>query len=179
MLLDRPSAARGQHPTKDDVVQPGTPVSPDKCTVMVGFNMASAGQDAEELTAYLNDSGIPTFCTAVWCNTQVGESWRNDTIQGVVACQIYVILMTNGWQKSNECVWETDRAINRHAKQEIKIIPVRYPDFDDVYDQADSSRMFSDKIGDSVQRVSRAQPDWKEQVAAGCQIRLDCGIDPI
>jgi len=87
--------------------------------------------------------------------------------------------MTNGWQKSKECLWETDRAINRHAKREMKIIPVRYSDFDDEYNKADSSRMFSDKIGDSVQRVSRAQPDWKEQVAAGCKIRLDRGIDLI
>mmetsp|Transcript_26614 Transcript_26614/g.76386 ORF Transcript_26614/g.76386 Transcript_26614/m.76386 type:complete len:169 (+) Transcript_26614:597-1103(+) len=145
-------------------------VAPEDCQVMVGFNHRTAGPEAVQLTQLLNECGFATFCTDVYCPGCAGDNWRTMTIRGVVTCRVFIPLMTLGWQKSAECVWETERAINRHAKREIVIIPVEYEDFDDMYDNAGD--MFKAQIGSSTQFVFHSNPNWMESVLRGVRRAL-------
>uniref|UniRef100_A0A7S0FPQ5 TIR domain-containing protein n=1 Tax=Pyrodinium bahamense TaxID=73915 RepID=A0A7S0FPQ5_9DINO len=138
-------------------------VEPSQCQVMVSFNDGTAGKEAVDVTKFLIGQGYPTFCTRVYCpDSGGGASWRKATITGVQTCSVFVTLMTNGWQKSKECIWETERAIDRNAKAELVIIPVKYTDFDEVYDMATS--MFVPQIGTSKQ--------WMAKVLRGVQKAL-------
>ncbi len=137
-----------------DQVNPGA-VSPHDCIVMISFNDASAGVEAERVAKFLNDHGIKAFCTTrVYCPNMIG-SWRFVTVEGVVHCLYYVPLMTKGWQLSKECQFETQIAVNRFAKGELQVIPVKFVgDFDDEYDKREGHRYML--IWSSLQSVYKA-----------------------
>ena len=65
----------------------------------------------------------------------VGSFWRDVTESGARHCRYYIVLMTNGWQLSKECKFETDIVKNRLAKGEVTIIPVWFDSFDEKYDE--------------------------------------------
>jgi hypothetical protein len=108
-------------------------VEPKECTVMVGFNDRSAGNDAKELTKRLNFFGIPTFCTAdYFSNDRAGEDWQKATYKGVDTCQYFVALMTKGWQESFECQDEAKAIYQRFEDKKDKgviFLPVVYKDY--------------------------------------------------
>ena len=112
-------------------------VAPQKCLVMISFNSATAGEVAKRLANYLTSNGRPAFCANLYCPTKAGN-WRDASEMGAVTCRYYIVLMTNGWQLSKECQYEVINIVmNRHAKQEVIIIPVWYESFDDEYDKRD------------------------------------------
>ena len=101
---------------------------------MVSFNDGTAGPDAEALATFLEKNGVPTFCTKVWCQRNAGN-WRDATEEGANCCKIYIALMTDGWQRSDECQIETQHVKNRVVTPgEVKIIPVHYVSFDNKFD---------------------------------------------
>jgi hypothetical protein len=64
------------------------PVEPTECTVMVGFNQNSAGDDAKEVTKRLNWKGIPTFCTAdYFSNDRASKNWQVAIEEGQKKCE--------------------------------------------------------------------------------------------
>ena len=74
--------------------------------------------------------------------------------------------MTNGWQLSKECKFETDIVKNRLAKGEVTIIPVWFDSFDDKYD-ADRRGHGYKTIWKYLQGVFKDRsigPDWKERL---------------
>ena len=154
----------------------GAATAPDDCEVMVSFNQATAGEEAIALTEYLERHGVRTFCTAVWCpQGGAGANWRADTIKGVKQCKAYVPLMTDGWQDSNECEFETQRAVNRLAAKEISFVPVRFNSFSMEKDA--SNNMFIDMIGTSTQFIFKeSDPDWMHSVLRGASLsaRMPC-----
>jgi len=139
---------------------------PDQCLVMVGFNQATAGPEAIMLTQALQEAGFPTFCTAVYCpSTGGGGNWRKMTITGVQHCRVFIPLMTHGWQKSCECVWEFERVLHRAARREVTIIPIMYEDFDEGYDEEND--MFVAQIGRFIQWIYHRDKSWVDLAREG------------
>ena len=137
-------------------------VAPEDCLVMISFNDRTAGPDAEKLANYLTSKGFPTFCTRLYCPNNPG-SWRDATETGAVKCRYYIVLMTDGWQLSDECQIETSIIKNRLAKNNVTAIPVWYDSFDDEYD--DRHRHFYRTLWNSMQSVFRGTgEDWKKIV---------------
>ena len=64
-------------------------INPEDCKVMVSFNDATFGQDAEDLANFLTANGHPTFCTRIYCPPNPG-SWRKSTKaeETIVSAQI-------------------------------------------------------------------------------------------
>jgi len=137
------------------------PINPEDCEVMVSFNDAASGQDAEDLANFLTAAGHPTFCTRIYCPDNCG-SWRQSTKDGAVHCQYYVALMSNGWQKSFECQFETEIIENRRPQKEVTVIPVYYCDFDDIYDIME--RHHYKTTWNGIQSVKRNIDDWMKGV---------------
>ena len=163
------------------------PTAPGDCEVMVGFNNATGGEQAETLTRLLERSGFKTFCTRLYCtHAGAGKDWRKHTIIGVKTCTVFVPLMTDGWQKSNECIWETDRAITLNAQNKNIIVPVRFASFDAKKDadHKNGGNMFLDKIGESIQAIFADGYDglgnagWMDQVVRPSLTMLDLLIVP-
>jgi len=139
---------------------------PDQCLVMVGFNQATAGPEAEMLTKTLNEAYFPTFCTAVYCpSTGGGGNWRKMTITGVQHCHVFIALMTHGWQKSYECAWEFERVLHRAARRQVTIIPIMYEDFDPDYDEEND--MFVAQIGGFIQFIYHRDESWVDLALVG------------
>jgi hypothetical protein len=107
-------------------------VKPEDCLVMISFNSATAGGVAKKLADYLTSKGRPAFCTGNYCPTQAGN-WRRYTKVGANTCLYYVPLITNKWQDSGECQYETDIVMNR--LEEVTIIPVWFKSFNQKYDE--------------------------------------------
>jgi len=128
---------------------------------MVSFNNAASGKDAEELANFLTKNGRPTFCTRIYCPGNAG-SWRKITRQGAAECKYYIPLLTNGWQKSGECQFETKIVVNRSVENEVEIIPVFFDDFDDKYDK--ESGDYYKLIWKELQSVWRNSDDWKQKI---------------
>ena len=143
--------------------------APQDCEVMISFNMRTAGEEAIALTKYLEAHDIKTFCTALWCpQGGAGANWREDTIKGVKTCKVYVPLMTDGWQDSNECQFETQRALNRLAAKQVVFVPVQYESFSVEADGNGS--MFLDMIGTSTQFIFKdTDVDWMGAVLRGAR----------
>lgn len=106
-------------------------IAPKDCKVMISFNEATAGTLAVKLTNYLNQHGQKAFCTAVYCPAiGGGHVWRQVTNDGVATCRAYVMLMTDGWDKSDECQVESEMAYTRHVKKSLELlVPVRFESF--------------------------------------------------
>jgi len=137
-------------------------INPKDCVVMVSFNDAASGQDAEDLANHLTANGHPTFCTRIFCPKNPG-SWRQSTKIGTSHCKIYVPLMSNGWQKSNECQVETRTIENRLAREEVIVIPVYYDDFDPAYD-IKADQLYKLSWG-GIQSVKRQRDDsWRKRI---------------
>ena len=137
-------------------------VAPEDCLVMISFNDRTAGPDAEKLANYLTSKGFPTFCTRLYCPNHPG-SWRNATETGAVKCRYYIVLMTDGWQLSDECQIETSIIKNRLAKNNVTAIPVWYDSFDDEYDNR--PRHFYRTLWNSMQSVFRGTgEEWMNTV---------------
>jgi hypothetical protein len=126
---------------KPNIVEPVTPtaegsgaavVKPEDCLVMISFNSATAGGVAKKLADYLTSKGRPAFCTGNYCPTQAGN-WRRYTKVGANTCLYYVPLITNKWQDSGECQYETDIVMNR--LEEVTIIPVWFKSFNQKHDK--------------------------------------------
>jgi len=140
----------------------GKVTAPKDCVVMVSFNDAASGQDAEDLAKFLSANGHPTFCTRIYCATNPGN-WRQSTESGVVHCKYYIALMSNGWQTSNECQYETGIIKTRIAQKEVTVIPVYYDDFDDDYDR-DAEQHYK-KIWNDIQSVYGKRDDsWRKRI---------------
>jgi hypothetical protein len=107
-------------------------VKPEDCLVMISFNSATAGGVAKKLADYLTSKGRPAFCTGNYCPTQAGN-WRRYTKVGANTCLYYVPLITNKWQDSGECQYETDIVMNR--LEEVTIIPVWFKSFNQKHDK--------------------------------------------
>ena len=134
------------------------PVPPNECLVMISFNDASAGPDAVELANFLTKLGYPTFCTGVFCGTQVGD-WREYTEAGAMHCQFYIPQMTKLWQESNA----------NHQKSTCKEGSYSYPcffttdSFDDEYDNQPGH--YYRTTWNSIQSVYKDRvQDWKKIV---------------
>jgi len=137
-------------------------VAPEDCLVMISFNDRTAGPDAEKLANYLTSKGFPTFCTRLYCPNNPG-SWRDATETGAVKCRYYIVLMTDGWQLSDECQIETSIIKNRLAKNNVTAIPVWYDSFDDEYDNR--PRHFYRTLWNSIQGVFRGTgEEWMNTV---------------
>eukprot|EP01052_Picozoa_sp_SAG31_P033165 SAG31_NODE_3714_length_3957_cov_3.388025_2_plen_226_part_00 len=151
----------------ENPLSPTSPTAPAECEVMVSFNQRTAGTEAVALTEFLEANGVKTFCTAVWCpEGGGGANWREDTIKGVKQCKAYVPLMTDGWQESKECEFETSRAVNRLASHEVIFVPVLFNSFDKEKDARE--HMFMDMIGTSTQFIFKdSDPDWMASVLRG------------
>ncbi|GFH61653.1 hypothetical protein CTEN210_18129 [Chaetoceros tenuissimus] len=121
---------------KDDEQDPYTPeiIHPNDCKVMISFNNATAGEDAEKLCHFLNREKKQTFCTRVFCPNNMGD-WREYTETGANKCKVFIALMTDEWQKSGECQIETKIIKNRLARKRVVVIPVYYKCFDEDYDE--------------------------------------------
>eukprot|EP01047_Picozoa_sp_COSAG01_P071671 COSAG01_NODE_11184_length_1988_cov_2.370566_3_plen_267_part_00 len=143
--------------------------APQDCEVMISFNTSTAGEEAIALTKYLEAHDIKTFCTALWCpQGGAGANWRQDTIKGVKTCKVYVPLMTDGWQDSTECQFETQRALNRLAAQQVVFVPVQYESFSVEADE--NGPMFMDMIGTSTQIIFKdTDVDWMGAVLRGAR----------
>ena len=100
---------------------------------MNSFNNKSAGSDAEELCYFLNRHRKKTFCTQVFCPNNIGN-WQEYTEEGACKCKIFIALMTDRWQTSGECQYETKFIKTRLTRNKVHIIPVYYISFDDNYD---------------------------------------------
>ena len=66
-------------------------------------------------------------------------------------CDHFITLMKHGWQKSNECQDETKMAYQRYKHKKVTIIPVKFSDFDEDYDESSKQR-WSVKFA-SIQQV--------------------------
>jgi len=128
---------------------------------MVSFNNAASGKDAEELANFLTKNGRPTFCTRIYCPENIG-SWRQITKLGAAECKYYISLLTNGWQKSGECQFETKIVVNRHVQNKVEILPVFFDDFDEEYDQ--ESGHYYKLTWQELQTVWRNSGDWKQTI---------------
>ena len=138
-------------------------INPYDCKVMVSFNDAASGQDAEDLANFLTANGCRTFCTRIYCPNNAGN-WRQFTTDGAIHCKYYVALMSNGWQQSNECQFETRIILNRTAPGDVIVIPVYYDDFDVAYDH-DAKQYYKQSWG-GIQSVFRERDDdaWMKRV---------------
>jgi len=136
-------------------------VEPKNCYAMVSFNNAASGKDAEELAHFLTKNGRPTFCTRIYCPENIG-SWREITKLGAAECKYYIPLLTNGWQKSGECQFETQMVVNRLVDKEVKVLPVFFDDFDVQYDK--ESGHYYKLIWKELQSVWRNSDDWKQKI---------------
>jgi len=117
----------------------GDVVPPGNCQVMISFNDGSTGEEAKALARFLTENGYPTFCTGIYCQANQGNR-RGATELGVAKCQIYIPLVSKGWQMSNEIQYETRLIQQRLAKNEVTIIPVYCKDFDEAYDMENTSK---------------------------------------
>jgi hypothetical protein len=135
-------------------------LTPGGCLIMISFNDASAGPDAEALAHFLTMNGSPTFCTRIYCPTNCGK-WSDATEKGAARCKIYIPLVTKGWQESHECQYETALIRQRFARKEVTIIPVYYTDFDEAYDEKEEGHNYKFKWND-VQSVYREEGDEGE-----------------
>jgi hypothetical protein len=70
--------------------------------------------------------------------------------------------MTNGWQLSKECKFETDIVKNRLAKGEVTIIPVWFDSFDEKYDKQRGH--YYKTSWKHFQAVFFKDSDWKERL---------------
>lgn len=140
-----------------------TKVAPDDCKAMVSFNDATAGLDAQTLANFLTDNGIPTFCTRIYCPGMAGN-WRDVTKTGANTCDFYIPLMTDGWQKSDECQFETKIVENRVADKEVTVIPVWFDSFDKTYDKKE--KQFYWNTWKSFQACFRKDETWMDKVLA-------------
>jgi len=136
-------------------------VEPKNCYAMVSFNNAASGKEAEELANFLTKNGRPTFCTRIYCPENIG-SWRQNTKLGAAECKYYISLLTNGWQKSGECQFETKIVVNRHVQNKVEILPVFFDDFDEEYDQ--ESGHYYKLTWQELQTVWRNSGDWKQTI---------------
>jgi len=136
-------------------------VEPKNCYAMVSFNNAASGKEAEELANFLTKNGRPTFCTRIYCPENAG-SWRQITKVGAAQCKYYIPLLTNGWQKSNGCQFETKIAVNRHVKNKVVIIPVFFDDFDVEYDEVNLH--YHKLTWEELQSVFRTRDEWKQDI---------------
>jgi hypothetical protein len=145
--------------------KPSSAVPPGECTVMVSFNHKSAGSDAVEMTNDFNSHGIKTFCTDVWCPRRIGDNWQVATTEGVKTCKYFIMLMNHGWQKSKNCQHECRSALQRQINKEITIIPVRYNDFDETYDNVEK-QFWIKNLGATQCADSKDQSpnDWVEKI---------------
>jgi len=132
-------------------------VAPEECQIMISFNDRSAGENAEALARFLTNKNFPTFCTRIFCPANVGD-WRDATEKGVKTCKIYIPLLTKGWQKSDECQYETRLIRNRFAARAVTIMPVYYEDFDEAYDDTTDGHGYKFKWND-LQSVFREKGD--------------------
>jgi len=163
---DKKSTQQQQPETRNLLVPPQDQgaVAPEDCLVMISFNDATAGPDAEKLAKFLTSMGLPTFCTRVYCKTRAGD-WRDYTEAGAMKCKFYIPLMTNGWQRSNECQIETKHIKTRLANKEVTVIPIFYDSFDDKYDNQYGH--YYRKTWNSIQSVYKKKDsvqDWKQTV---------------
>lgn len=131
---------------------------------MISFNNATAGEDAEKLCHFLNHKGKQAFCTRVFCPYNIGN-WREYTVVGANKCKVFIALMTDGWQKSNECQFETDIIKTRLANKRVQVIPVRYSTFDLDYDE--ESFHFYSTMWNSYQGIpcKEKDDDWMESIS--------------
>jgi hypothetical protein len=130
---------------------------------MISFNDGASRQDAEDLANYLTSKGYPTFCTCLYCPKHAGD-WRKFTEAGAMKCRYYIPLMTDRWQLSDECQYETNIVKNRIAKNEVIVIPVRYNSFDAKYDNRSGHHYLT--TWKSFQGVPNKEkdPDWKNTI---------------
>jgi len=158
-------------------------ISPEQCQVMISFNDSSAGREAEQLANLLNENGIATFCTRLYCPQHIGEWRQNAVVKAVNHCKIYIPLMTNAWQKSVECQDETRIARNLQVKDKLVVLPVRFEDFDDEYDR--NHHFYCTSVWSSVQMVYKQNnPGWMKAVLKLVQkpyvvATLACSLDPL
>jgi hypothetical protein len=138
-----------------------SPVEPEQCEIMISFNDETGGEVAEILAHYLTSQGFLVFCTKVYCPINHG-SWRDVTESGARNCRYYIALMTNGWQLSKECKFETDIVKNRLAKGEVTIIPVWFDSFDKEYDNQRGH--YYKTSWSHFQAVFFKDSDWKERL---------------
>jgi len=146
----------------------GDVVPPGNCQVMISFNDGSTGEEAKALARFLTENGYPTFCTGIYCQANQGNR-RGATELGVAKCQIYIPLVSKGWQMSNEIQYETRLIQQRLAKNEVTIIPVYCKDFDEAYDMENTSKGHNYKFKwNDLQSVYRKKGDkniWKKTLS--------------
>jgi len=144
-------------------------VAPQRCKVMVGFNMASAGNEAKELTQFLNDRGFATFSTCVYCPATPGSDWKKSTNHGVANAKVLITLITKGWMQSDECAKETNTFQMLMNKDKGKsIIPVNFPGItQDDYNNPESV-LFNMM---TVQQIDK-KFGWMEAVLNGVRIAI-------
>jgi hypothetical protein len=138
------------------------PINPEDCIVMVSVNQGSAGGDAKMVTHYLTFFRVPTFCTVVWCPHNSGLCWQEAVERGIYNCSVYIMLMTKGWQQSEECQSESKMMFQRFKKDRVIVIPVKYPDFDvkyDVSEQQNWTKRFA-----TIQDIDRADKNWMRRI---------------
>jgi len=71
--------------------------------------------------------------------------------------------MSNGWQTSKECQYETGIIKTRIARKEVTGIPVYYNDFDDDYDR--DAKQFYKTIWNDIQSVYGKRDDsWRKSI---------------
>lgn len=138
-------------------------VDPRDSKIMISFNNESAGEDAEKLCNFLNRHGKKAFCSRIYCARNLGD-WRRATEIAAVSSEVFIPLMTDGWQKSNECQYETEIIKNRVVNKSVKVIPVYYKSFDLDYDK--SSEQFYKVIWRSFQSIQSKENNdkWMEAV---------------
>lgn len=141
---------------------------------MISFNDGSAGEHAVALARFLTKNNLPTFCTRIYCPATAGD-WRDATLHGVKTCKIYIPLLTNGWQTSPECQWETGIIKQRIAKKEVKVIPVYYNDFDKTYDDKTDGHDYKFQWND-FQSVWANDEDWMNRIM---NLLVDGGVGPV
>jgi hypothetical protein len=161
---DKKSTQQQQPETRNLLVPPQDQgaVAPEDCLVMISFNDATAGPDAEKLAKFLTSMGLPTFCTNLYCPNNPGD-WRKFTKVGAMKCRYYIPLLTYGWQKSPECQYETDIAENRRAMGGVTIIPVWYKSFDAKYDE-EKGHYYKTGPWKSIQGVFKTDKEWMNTV---------------
>ncbi|GFH52601.1 hypothetical protein CTEN210_09077 [Chaetoceros tenuissimus] len=143
-------------------------IEPNDCMVMISFNNAFAGKDAEELCHFLNRHGMKTFSTRVFCPNNIGN-WREYTVVGANKCKVCIALMTDGWLKSNKYQFETDIVKTRLARKRVHIIPLYYSSFDDGFDE-DNNHFYGTSWA-SYQGIPSKENDvkWKESILKLCK----------
>jgi len=148
----------------------GAIVAPQNCKVMVGFNMASAGNEAKELTQFLNARGFETFSTCVYCPATPGSDWKKSTNHGINNAKVLVTLITKGWIKSDECRKETNTfQMLMNVDKDKSIIPVNFPGIT-ITDYRDPDSVLFNMM--TVQQIDGAKPNWMEDVLQGVRIAV-------